>query len=85
MKTFKAYTLHNANATEADAPVATVWWDGHKLCSTNDAILKRLKQQTSNGLDYSAGEEFFAQIPRIYKSGYLYVKKTQVDENGKPV
>lgn len=82
MKTFKAYTLHSANS---DEPIATVWWDGHKLCASNDAILDRLKHHFVDGMDYSAGEKFFEQIPRLYKSGYMFVKKAKVDESGKPV
>ena len=81
MKSYKAYTLHNAS----DDTTYVIWWDGHKLCASNDAILRKLKQHHVDGMDYSEGEKFFDSIPRIFRSGYLYAKKTKVDESGKPV
>lgn len=84
MKTYSGYTIHHANA-EDDATPATVWWDGAHIRASSPELLSSLKSYVTDGLDYSAGKEFFEKVPQIFKSGYMYVRKIQVDESGKPV
>ena len=83
MAIYEAYKFFSAK--EDDKPFATVWWNGKNLKSTDDTLLKRLKDRVSDGLDYTAGKPFFDKIPAIYRSGYVYTRSTTVDADGNEV
>jgi len=83
MAIYEAYKFFSAK--EDDKPFATVWWNGKNLKSTDETLLKRLKDRVSDGLDYTAGKPFFDKIPAIYRSGYVYTRSTTVDADGKEV
>ena len=83
MATYDAYKIYYADAP--DKPMAVVWWNGVRLqCSSKD-FLQDLKDTVVDGFDFRAGKEFFDRIPRIYKSGYTYTRKTSVDGEGNEV
>lgn len=84
MATYPAYKFFYADDDDA-APFAIVWWNGKNMKSTDETMLRRVKDRVVDGLDYSAGKEFFDKIPVMYRSGYVYTRKTNVDDNGNEV
>lgn len=83
MATCPAYKFFYADDDEA--PFAIVWWNGKNMKSTNENLLKRIKSRLVDGLDYSSGKQFFDKIPVMYGSGYVYTRKTEVDNDGNEV
>ena len=77
--TYPAYKIYSASE---DEPVGVVWFDGKVLRASNESILHQIKQQVIDGMDYTSGKDFFEALPRIYKSGYVYVRKAEVDREG---
>ena len=84
MTTYEAYKFLTPKDDE-DKPFAIVWWTGKNLKSTDENLLKRLKDQVVDGMDYSSGKPFFDRIPSIYRSGYVYTLDVMVDADGKEV
>jgi hypothetical protein len=84
MTTYEAYKFLTPKDDE-DKPFAIVWWTGKNLKSTDENLLKRLKDQVVDGMDYSSGKPFFDRIPSIYRSGYVYTLDAMVDADGKEV
>lgn len=84
MPTYEAYKFLTPKDDE-DKPFAIVWWNGKNLKSTDESLLKRLKDQVVDGMDYSSGKPFFDRIPSIYRSGYVYTLDAVVDSDGNEV
>lgn len=82
MRMHTAYKIMNS---DTDKVVSLVWWDGSSIKCSSEHSLRGLKQHIVDGLTYADGKAFFDKIPSIYKSGYTYAEKTEVDENGKLV
>lgn len=93
MATYDAYLIVDANSP--DEPDGVIWWDGKHTRASNDAILSRLKKlhiafgapasKDKNVTTIGDGKEFFDKLPLAFRNGYTYLKKTKVDEGGKPV
>jgi hypothetical protein len=90
--TYDAYAIVDANSP--DKPDGFIWWDGKHTRASSDAILGKLKKlmiPVGQGGDQGStttlgdGKTFFDQLPLAYRSGYTYLKKIKVDEDGKPV
>lgn len=90
---YDAYLIIDSNSPEE--PDGTIWWDGEHTRASSDAILRKLKKlhipygqadaESGTTVSIGSGKEFFDRLPLAYKSGYTYLKKSKVDESGKPV
>ena len=78
MATYNAFKVLSSD----DELVSMIWWTGKKIECSNKSVLRDLKDSSPNGREFSDGELFFKEIPNLYRSGYTYVVKTQVNEEG---
>ncbi len=58
-----------------DSIVGRVWWDGKKIDSDSDNLLRSLKKHQVEGYTIKSGKEFLKRLPALYKSGYLRARK----------
>lgn len=79
------HTAYKVYSARKDEPVGLIWWDGKTIRSSKEFLTAHLKEASADGLVFRDGKEFFDKIPRIFKSGYMYVKKTTVDKDGKEI
>lgn len=90
--THPAYQIIDAN--NPDVPDGTIWWDGEHTRASSDAILRKLKKlmipfgeagsEAGTATTIGDGKKFFDHLPLAYRSGYTYLKRTTVNESGKP-
>ena len=81
-KSFDAYRLMSG---QDDSILGVIWWDGKLIRTSDENLTHQLKNADINGKCWADGEKFFKELPSRFSSGYVYCKKTRVDEEGKEV
>lgn len=72
------YEVVSANSGKV---IAVLHWDGSKIVSTNKAFLDHLSDDSIDGYTVEDGESFLKQLPKKYKSGYIYVNVKKETES----
>ena len=64
---------HHSN----DQVEARLWWDGKRVRSDDEELLKDLKEGSVYGNDFEDSKEWLNTLPRIFKSGYTMARKAK--------
>jgi len=81
--TYEAYQLFAESDDEK--PFATVWWHQQRIRCTDPDVLESLTDGAIDGMTHSDGKEFFDKLPSLFRSGYVYTRKVEVDAEGNKV
>lgn len=61
----------------SDKTIAKVWWDGKKITSDNSSYLASLDNRPIGTYTVKSGVDYLQRLPRLYRSGYIRVKKVK--------
>lgn len=92
MKTYAGYKLVHAN-DEDGKDRGVIWWDGQRIRSNQDDLLRRIKRTvipfTTSSKEpqpkYSDGIKFFKMLPLAFRTGYVHLEPVTVDGEGNEV